>query len=247
MIRAIIVDDEAYARKNLQLLLHKYCENVVEVIAESDNVADAYTLINKLKPSVVFLDIEMGEQTGFDLLAKFPQPEFTCIFITAYDKYAVKAIKFCALDYILKPIDYKELQLAVAKAKNALKEPEIANMQNLITVLKKPNNKTNKLAIPTATGFKLMPVQNIMYLEAEKECTFIYCNNDQKLCSTIALGEYEEILSDYTFFRIHHSFIINKEFITSYVKGEGGEVILPTGKNLPVSRRKKMEFLDWLN
>jgi two-component system LytT family response regulator len=246
MLKAILVDDEEKSRKNVQLLLQKHCADAVQVLGESDNVNDAFTLITKLKPNLVFLDIEMGQQTGFDLIAKFPQPNFKCIFITAYDQYALKAIKFCALDYILKPIDYKELQQAVAKAKAVLEQPEKENMQNLISILKQPNHKSNKVVIPTAKGFNFIPVEHILYIEAEKGYTFIHCTNNQKVCSTTSLGEYEDLLSEYTFFRTHHSYLINKEFVTGYIKGEGGEVTLTTGSTVPVSKRRKTELMEWL-
>lgn len=246
MIRTIIVDDEAFSRKNIVLLLQKYCSETVEIIGESDNVNDACALITTLQPSLVFLDIEIGYQTGFDVLAKFPQPTFRCIFITAFDQYALKAIKFCALDYILKPVDHHELQQAVAKATTALQQSDKTNMHNLIENLKKPNHKTNKITIPIINGFKLLAVENILYMEADKDYTFIHCTNNQKLCSTTGLGEYEDILADYSFFRTHHSYIINKDFVTDYIKGDGGEIVLHNGKMIPVSRRKKQSFLDWL-
>ncbi len=247
MINAVIVDDEEFSRKNLQLLLSKHCAETIKVLAECDNIDDAFSLINKLKPGVVFLDIEMGSHTGFDLIAKFPQPEFRFIFVTAYDKYALKAIKFCALDYILKPVNHNELIQAIAKFKTLTNITEKENIKNLINNLKTPNHKSNKITIPTTTGFTLVPVENIQYMKAENSCTMIYVNNNNKLCSTISLGDYEDLLSEYTFFRTHHSYMVNKEFITDYVKGEGGQVVLQAGDIVPISKRRKLEFLDWLN
>jgi len=246
MLKALLIDDEARARENLRILLQKYCSGDVEVIGESENVETGYQDILMLKPDLVFLDIEMGKGTGFDLLSSFDHYPFKVIFVTAYDQYAIKAIKFSALDYLLKPVTIKDLVGAVNKAKAAINDNEDARFQALFEVIKKPLQKTNRLVIPVQDGYKLVPVDQIMFCQAQKEYTYINQVNGDVICSSLNLGEYEDLLNDYDFFRVHHSYIINRQYIQRYVRGDGGEVIIHNNHHIPVSRRKKDEFLIWL-
>jgi Response regulator of the LytR/AlgR family len=246
MLRTLLIDDEAKARENLGILLQRYCKEDIELIGESENVENGYKDILALKPDLVFLDIEMGKGTGFDLLAKFDHYPFKVIFVTAYDQYAIKAIKFSALDYLLKPVTIKELTEAVNKAKKAVSYNKDAHFQALFDVIRKPQQKTNRIAIPVQDGYKLVPVDQIMFCQAQKEYTFINQVNGEAICSSLNLGEYEELLQEYDFFRVHHSYIINRQYIQRYVRGEGGEIITHNNQHVPVSRRKKDEFLSWL-
>ena len=246
MLRTLLIDDEAKARENLSMLLEKYCRADIELIGESENVENGYKDIITLKPDLIFLDIEMGKGTGFDLLSKFDHYPFKVIFVTAYDQYAIKAIKFSALDYLLKPVTIKDLIDAVNKAKGAITYNKDAHFQALFDVIKKPQQKTNRIAIPVQDGYRLVPVDQIMFCQAQKEYTFINQVNAEMICSSLNLGEYEDLLSDYDFFRVHHSYIINRQYIHRYVRGEGGEIITLNNQHIPVSRRKKEEFLAWL-
>ena len=246
MLRTLLIDDEARARENLRILLLRYCNGDIELIGESENVENGYKDIITLKPDLVFLDIEMGKGTGFDLLSKFDQYPFKVIFVTAYDHYAIKAIKFSALDYLLKPVTIKDLADAVGKAKDAINYNKDAHFQALFDVIKKPQHKTNRIAIPVQDGYRLVPVDQIIFCQAQKEYTFITQVNGEVICSSLNLGEYEDLLKEYDFFRIHHSYIINRQYIQRYVRGEGGEIIVDNNQHLPVSRRKKEEFLNWL-
>jgi two-component system, LytTR family, response regulator len=246
MLRTLIIDDEAKARENLGILLQKYCGADILLIGESDDAENGYNDILTLKPDLIFLDIEMGKGTGFDLLSKFQHYPFKVIFVTAYDHYAIKAIKFSALDYLLKPVTIKDLIDAVNKAKAAINQNKDAHFQTLFDAIKRPLQKTNRIAIPVQDGYKLIPVDQIMFCQAQKEYTFINQVNGEVICSSLNLGEYEDLLQGYDFFRVHHSYIINRQYIQRYVRGEGGEIITNNNQHIPVSRRKKDEFLDWL-
>jgi len=246
MLRTLLIDDEARARENLRILLQRYCNDDVELIGESENVEKGYKDIIVLKPDLVFLDIEMGKGTGFDLLSRFDHYPFKVIFVTAYDRYAIKAIKFSALDYLLKPVTIKDLIDAVSKTKAAINYNKDAHFQSLLDVIKKPQHKANKIAIPVQDGYRLVPVDQIIFCQAQKEYTFINQLNGEVICSSINLGEYEDLLQEFDFFRVHHSYIINRQYIQRYVRGEGGEIITNNNQHIPVSRRKKEEFLQWL-
>jgi two-component system LytT family response regulator len=246
MLRTLLIDDEARARENLSILLQKYCSADVKVIGESGSVENGQSDILKLKPDLIFLDIEMGKGTGFDLLSKFDHYPFKVIFVTAYDHYAIKAIKFSALDYLLKPVTIKDLIDAVNKAKAAIGFNKDPQFQTLFEVIKKPKQKTNRIAIPVQDGYKLLPVDQIIFCQAQKEYTYIHHVNGEIICSSLNLGEYEDLLNEYDFFRVHHSYVINRQYIQRYIRGEGGEIITNDNQHIPVSRRKKDEFLAWL-
>jgi two-component system LytT family response regulator len=245
MLRAIIIDDDHRDKEVLAMMINKYCTPEISVIGSAENVDQAYKLILETGPDLVFLDVELGNETGFDLLLKFTDYPFRIIFFTAHDKYAIRAIKFSALDYLLKPIDISELVKAVQKT--GLNEKNFDGaIKNLLKTLSQPRNKTNQIAIPTLSGFQLLPVEEIIYCEANKEYTFIHCVSQPSICSSINLGEYEDLLEDYFFSRVHHSFIVNRHHVRQYIKGEGGELILTNNKKVPVSRRRKQEVIGWL-
>jgi two-component system, LytTR family, response regulator len=246
MLRTLLIDDEARARENLRILLQRHCTGDVELIGESENVEKGYRDIVTLKPDLVFLDIEMGKGTGFDLLSRFDHYPFKVIFVTAYDHYAIKAIKFSALDYLLKPVSIKDLIDAVSKAKAAGNYNKDAHFQTLFEVIKKPKHNTNRIAIPVQGGYSLVSVDQIIFCQAQKEYTFIHQVNGEIICSSLNLGEYDDLLQDFDFFRVHHSYIINRQYIQRYIRGEGGEIITNNNQHIPVSRRKKDEFLQWL-
>ncbi len=247
MISAVIIDDELIATALTKLMLEKHCSKDVEIVGTANDVDAGYELICKLKPQIVFLDVELLHSTGFDLLLKFKEYFFQVVFITAYADYALQALKHSAIDYLLKPIVPTDLVSAVQKAKKAInaieKNSEVHNLLNLIT---KPTSKSNKISITHEKGFTMLAVENIIYLEANNNYTIVHCLNNQTLTASTNLSEYEEFLSNYNFYRIHHSYIVNKDCIVNYFKGEGGEVELTNQQRLPVSRRKKADFLNWL-
>jgi two-component system, LytTR family, response regulator len=245
-IDALILDDELHASKNLHNLLEKHCPEI-NVMAEIDNVAEAYTWVCDHKPELVFLDVEMPNQDGFEFLGLFKQnTPFKVIFVTAYDHYALRAIKQNALDFLLKPIDENELIQAVKKASEDLFSSHQQRYNSLITSIAKPIDSRNKIAVPSAKSLDMVPIKDIMYCEAFKENTCIHLVNNRQILSSTNIGEFEFMLEEYDFFRAHHSYLIQFAYIEKYKKGEGGSVLLTTGKEIAVSRRRKAEFVDWL-
>ncbi|HYK45719.1 MAG TPA: LytTR family DNA-binding domain-containing protein [Parafilimonas sp.] len=245
ILKAIIVDDEPNAREKLQLMIERFCRDV-EVFGVARDAEEGLAMIGKHQPDLVFLDIEMPVLTGFDMLKQIPEINFEIIFTTAHDEYAIRAIKFSALDYLLKPIDLEQLQLAIQKA--ATRKTEKTSTQQYLSLkenLSKPS-AMEQLAVPAQTGMLFLKVRDIVYCEADSNYTKIMMLNKQKVVSTRTLKEYEELLTETGFIRIHHSWLINKTHVKQYVKGEGGQVIMNDGTALDVSRRKKEYVIERL-
>ena len=240
MKTAIIIDDEFKGRIALSQKLHDYCSDV-RLIGEAESGEDGIKLIEKLKPDIVFLDIEMPRMDGFDMLHRLPQKNFDLIFTTAYDQYAIKAIKFAAFDYLLKPIDIEELKMAVSKSnspnRNTEKKLEVLD-QNLFG-----KASLIRIAIPALEGLLFFSVSDIIHLEANRNYTTIYFNNTPKLVASKTLKEFEDMLPTDIFFRTHHSHLINLNYIKRYIKGDGGQIEMHDGAYVDVSRRKKEDFL----
>ena len=243
-LTALIVDDELKSGKNIATLLEKYCSNV-EVIGIAQKVKDAYQLINEFSPQVVFLDVRMQNETGFDLLEMFDKINFEVVFTTAYSEYAIKAFKFSAIDYLLKPIDIDELQFAVEKTKEKFKSDSFSTerIEFLLSSLKAKSTSTNKIAIPDSNGLTFIKLSDILYCEGQNNYTIFFINDGRKLMVSKTLMDYEKMLSEYNFFRIHKSYLINLNEIKEYIKGDGGYVIMKNNANLDVSKRKKEPFL----
>lgn len=241
MIKAIIIDDERKGRIALKQKLADYCADVL-VIGEAENGEQGIEIIKKLQPQIVFLDIEMPRMNGFEMLHKIPQKNFHLIFTTAYDQYAIKAIKYAAFDYLLKPIDIEELKTAIAKINAHTPEETERKLetlqQNLYT-----KNIFNKIAVHTLQGLLFFNISDIIHLEAQSNYTILYFLNHPKLTASRTLKEFEDLLPNDIFFRPHHSHLINLNFIKKYIKGDGGQIEMQNGDYIDVSRRKKEEFL----
>ena len=246
MIRAIIVDDEEKGRLTLKNLIGKNCPSI-ELIDLCDSVEMAIDSILKHQPDLVFLDIEMPFQNGFALLEKFNKPNFDVIFITAYDHYAIKAIKYSALDYLLKPVDTDELKEAVTKIENKKKSvlPQMPDFELLLSNLKLKGNSA-KIAVPTFDGLQMLSSTNIIKCTANESYTEIVLSDGKKIMVSRILKEYEDLLSDFNFFRVHNSCLINLAHVNKYIKGDGGYVVMSDGESVEVSRRKKNELLNKL-
>ncbi len=242
MIRSIIVDDEAKSRESLRILIEDYCEGIA-VLATCQNVFEAESAINELKPDLVFLDIQLQRETGFDLLSKYKDFPFDVIFTTAYTEYAIKAFKFSAIDYLLKPIDIGELRAAIRKVAQARDTAITARLQQLLQNLKVESPENYKLALPTADGLVFIKVNDILYCEASGNYTEIVMADNKKYLVSRTLKEYDEMLAGQNFYRIHHSHLINLNGIKKYVRGDGGYVVMSNEKSLEVSKRKKEGFL----
>jgi two-component system LytT family response regulator len=242
MISALLIDDEAKGRLALREKLSAYCPQIV-VLAEATNGQEALMLIQHHKPQLIFLDIEMPRMNGFEMLNELPEKNFHIIFTTAYDQYAIKAIKYAAFDYLLKPIDIEELRTAIAKID--IRETGQTNKQVelLRQNMQQKKKQLSKLAIPTLDGLLFYAINDIIHLEANSNYTNIYLTNKIKITASKTLKEFEELLPDDIFFRTHHSYLINLNYIKRYIKGDGGQIELQNGAFIDISRRKKEEFL----
>ncbi|MES2651916.1 MAG: LytTR family DNA-binding domain-containing protein [Bacteroidota bacterium] len=247
MIKAIIVDDEQHCIDRLKNLVATYCNNEVNIIEAFDNIDDAYVGLQQLKPDLVFLDVQINRETGFDLLRKLPTFSFHVIFTTAYEQYAVKAFKFSATDYLLKPIDVDDLKDSLKK----IKESENKGIKNedlnlLIENIKNIQHHTKKITVPTLNGLEFLNVQDILHCKSDVNYTTLYMKDKSKLMVAKTLKEFENILSSYNFFRVHNSHLVNLNYIKSYNKGKGGYLILDDNTEIEVSTRKKDDFLQKL-
>ena len=241
MIRAVIIDDEEEGRNTVYNILTQYC-NFVSVIGQADGVVKGRDLILTKQPELVFLDIQMADGTGFDLLEQLPKVEFRVIFVTAYDQYALKAIKYSALDYILKPIDPQQLIDAVNKFR--MMESNFRIVAEQIKTLFGYKSGFEKIALPTSEGLRFVKVEDIIRCESDNNYTNFFLKTGEKILVTKTLKDYEETLTDSNFIRIHQSHLINLTYVERYIKGEGGSVVMSDGSEVEVSRRRKENFLD---
>ncbi len=240
-VAAIIVEDEENGRLVLQNLLRKYCPHI-EIVGLAASVKEAITLIIKYEPKVVFLDIELPENSGFSLFEHFPAKTFKTIFVTAYGEYALKALKLSAVDYLLKPIDPDELMVAVKKLDmaNNLKESS-DKVNNLINNL---NGSLSKIALPTQDGLMFVDVNTILRCEAEGNYTQFFFKDKTKILISKTLGYFDELLSDFSFFRSNRNSIINMNYITKFQRGKKSYVILEDGSEVHISDSKREEFVS---
>lgn len=243
MIRSIIVDDELKSRESLKILVEEFC-NDISVVAMCKDVTETVERIDALKPDLVFLDIQLQRETGFDLLSRYDHCPFEVIFTTAYSEYAIQAFKFSAIDYLLKPIDLEELRASIAKVQRRKDNSVTERLQQLIENLNSSSRENYKLALPTSDGLIFVKINDILYCAASSNYTEITMTDNKKYLVTRTLKEYDEMLSGQNFYRIHHSYLINLDGVKKYVRGEGGYVIMSNDKSLDVSKRKRDGFLE---
>jgi two-component system, LytTR family, response regulator len=243
--RVIIVEDQLSTRTSIKHLLNGFNKNI-EVVGEAGTVHLAEQLIKKEMPDVVFLDIELADDNSFNLLNKFENPAFSTIFITAYDEYAIKAIKFSALDYLLKPIDPAELEQAIDKYLDKTDGYRRKKWDMLIHNLGTENNGQQKIALSSSKEVQFATLSEIIKLEGEKNYTTFYLDKGRKVTVTKTLKEYEDLLQNFGFFRVHQSFIINMVRISKYIKGKGGYAVMDDGSTVEISVRRKDDFLKTL-
>jgi two-component system, LytTR family, response regulator len=243
MLKAIIIDDERSSRNALRQKLMNYCPEI-NIIAECENGEEGIKSIEETNPDIIFLDVEMPRMNGFTMLQQLQQHNFEIIFITAYDHYAIKAIKYSALDYLVKPVEIADLKLAVEKAA-AKRKNNNGNMalEMLLHNLMNKEKEQHRIAIPSMEGLHFVETGNIIYLEAQSNYTNFYLINNKKITVAKTLKDFEELLPGSIFIRIHHSYIININCIEKYIKGDGGQVMMKNGVYLDVARRKKEEVL----
>jgi two-component system LytT family response regulator len=245
-LTAILIDDESNSRNALHQKLITNCPEV-NIIAECENGEQGIAAIEKQKPDIVFLDVEMPRMNGFVMLQKLQRRNFELIFTTAYDQYAIQAIRVCALDYLVKPIEVKALKEAVEKVRER-KQSEIPNqrIETLLHNLVNEQHQKNRIAIPSQDAIQFVQLDDIVYLEAESNYTSIYMRDTARIFVARTLKDFEDLLPPILFFRVHHSFIINTNHMRKYLKGDGGQVLMSNGKMIDVSRRRKEEFIRML-
>lgn len=247
MIRSIIIDDEHYGRLALKLALEKCCPDV-EIIAICEGPEQGLKTIKSLQPDLVFLDVQMPNMTGFDLLQQLGPINFEVIFVTSHDQYAIKAIKFSALDYLLKPVDEDDLMQAVNKAKEHMQQTGSAyRYQSVLNNIHYRSGKIDKLAVPTLEGIDFYKTDDIIYCQADGNYTALFLTNHQKKLISKNLKDFENLLTGSGFCRVHNSFLINMQHIQKYIKGEGGYVVLTDEHHVDISRRRKESFLGMLD
>lgn len=243
MLRAVVIDDIENIRKKNISVIKEFCPNIT-IIGQADSVESGIKIIKKLSPDLVFLDVEMTDGTGFEMLQKLKPFDFKVIFITGYEDFAIKAFRFSAIDYLLKPLDPTDLAEAVKKVEDSLsKEVFEMKLNNLFTNLERPKN-LQKLILKTAERIYSVNVQDIVNCESDKNYTTFYFINAPKLIVSTNLKEYETILTPHNFFRTHQSHLINMTYFDHFIKSEGGNTIVMKNKTtIPLSVRKKEEFL----
>jgi two-component system, LytTR family, response regulator len=243
MIKSILVDDEIHCLNSLGILLNEYCPEI-EVMNKYLSGKDALDAVDEIKPELVFLDIEMPSMNGFDLLEKCKPISFSVIFTTSYDQYAIKAIRFSALDYLLKPIDPKELVAAVKRVGEQHTPPSAEQFQMLIDQIQYKDRGFAKIAIPTAQCVELILADQVVRCEAYNNYTHIFCKNRPKIVACRTLKEIEEQFRDFAFFlRVHQSYLVNLNEVTKYIRGEAGYLIMSDGSTVNVSRSRKDTLL----
>lgn len=243
MIEAVIIDDEPKNVKILRNMLTEFCPQVL-LLGDADNAKTGFALITEKKPNLVFLDIEMPYGNGFDLLNALGPVDFEVIFVSAFDKYLLQAFKYAALDFLLKPVNIDELKAAVANAEKRIERSSVNQQIGLLLEnFRKPSPLLQKIAIPTTDGFDFISIESIMRCEAQGAYTEIYVKGNRKILVSKPLKDYELLLPEEVFFRIHNSHLINLNFIKKYSKGRGGFVELEDGTVIEVAVRRKEEFL----
>jgi len=238
MISTLIIDDEPKSREVLRLMIADYCDNAF-VVGQAASVSQALERIQTLRPQLILLDIELADQSAFDLLDALPKRSCEVIFVTGFEHYARKAIQYSGMAYLMKPIDLEELQEAVARV-----EAKLADQSS--TAPAPPTPEQERIVVPTSSGYTLLEVGAIMYLEAEGAYTNVTLKDSTRLMISRSIGEYEQRLAALNFVRIHRSVMVNLQYVKEYVRGRGGYVMLKDGTHLNVSARKRMALMQSL-
>lgn len=243
MIRALIIDDEPKSIKVLSTMLREYCPGVTQV-GEARRADEAVMLVRQLRPNLVFLDIEMPSGNGFEILDRLRPVQFELVFVTAFNEYTLKAFRYNALDYLLKPLNIEELQTAVDKAAENIRLKSFnTQLDKFLENLKQVGPAVQKIALPEKNGIILVPVTDIIRCEASRGYTTFILKNRQRVLSSKNIKEYEDLLPEHTFFRLHHSHLVNLNYIRMYHRGRGGQVEMEDGTLVEVAVRRKDELL----
>lgn len=239
-VRAIIIDDEQNNLDNLGFLVNTYCPEVT-VLGTAPNVDKGLLLIADTKPDLLFLDIQMPGKSGFDLLKALPDRDMEIVFVTAHDQYGIQAIKFSAIDYLLKPVDVSELKAAVGKVVGRLRSKKHnSQLENLLGIIGKRVDKSeHRIALPSQRETRLVTVSDIVRCESSNNYSSFFLTNGEEILVSKPIYEYEELLDDYGFIRCHQSHLVNGKHIVSLLKEDSGYLILSNGQKVPISRQRK--------
>lgn len=243
-LRAILIDDEVHCAETLEWQLTNFCPTV-ELIGVFTSPIEGLAAIKAQKPDLVFLDIEMPKMNGFQLLKSFDKVDFGVIFTTAFDQFAVQAFKVSAVDYLVKPIDDDELKLAVEKAENVNAKSAAISVDFLLEQMQE-NKLSNRLFLPTLNGLEFIEKEMVVRCESDSNYTTVFFGENDKMVISKTLKEFEDLLPERHFFRVHHSHIINLLYVQKYVRGDGGHLVMKNGNIVPVSRAKKQLLLEYL-
>jgi two-component system LytT family response regulator len=249
MITTIVVDDERNSGRDLKQMLESHHSDI-KVAAICYTIDEAVKAVKESNPRLVFLDIELGNgETSFDFLKKVPHINFDIIFTTGFNRYAIQAIKFNALDYLLKPVDENELKIAIEKFRAENYNVDLNKIENLLTTLKNPGSQQNKIPLPTMSGYDLFSIADIVYCEGVRSQTLIAMSNKKEIIISMTLKECEDFLTSYNFFRIHKSYLINLSYMNRFIRGKDGTgtVVLLDKINLKVSKGYREKFIENLN
>lgn len=246
-MNVVIVEDEQQNLETLEEILQNHCEQV-KITGTASTVSEAVQVIDEVNPDLLLMDINLPDGNSFDILKQIKRKDYKLIFITAFEEYAIKAIKLSALDYIVKPVDPKELIQAIDKAQTAIEEKEsnlkidalLANVNNL-------SHKKEKIVLKTAESIFILDIQDIIRVESEGSYTRFYTNKGNKILISKTMKDYEDVLTDSGFFRIHKSHIVNMNYLIRFDKSEGGYLVMTDQSKVPVSYRKKEKLLEYIN
>ncbi|HEY9363768.1 MAG TPA: LytTR family DNA-binding domain-containing protein [Chitinophagaceae bacterium] len=245
-LKAILVDDELPSLQNLEQKLIEFCPDI-HIIASAQKPEDAIQLIEQMHPDVVFLDIEMPRMNGFKMLEEIKEKDFDIVFTTAYNHYAIDAVRISAFDYLVKPIAVKDLQDSVARLLKAQSKQTPEKLDVLRQNLSDSRSQSDKITISTNEGVEFFEINQIIRIESSSNYSKIFFKDGKNMLVTKLLKDFEEILLPYRFFRIHNSHLINLSYIKKYIRGDGGQVVMQNNEVIDVSRRKKEEFLKLIS
>lgn len=238
-LRTILIDDEKSSTEVFALELEMYCPRI-EIVAACNSAAEGLAKITELKPDLIFLDIEMPWMNGFELLQKLDKIDFEVVFVTAYDEFAIKAFRYSAADYLLKPVNKQELISAVDEVQRRIDRLEKSDqIEALFSNLNFLRHNIPKIALPTFDGVEFVKIDNILYCEADGSYAVVHLTDGQKILQSKTLKQVSQMLEDCNFLRIHQSYLINLAHLKRYIRGQGGMVVLDDGTELPVSRGQK--------
>lgn len=243
MLRTVIIDDEPHMRQSLERIVKDHCPNA-RLVGSAGSVGEGVKTIRKYHPDLVLLDIKLDDGTGFDILSQLEPVDFKVIFITAFDQFAIKAFKFSALDYLLKPFDPADLTEAVNRAEKLVIQEMNMQLKSLQDNLQNGGNSVKKIVLKTIDKIYLIKVSDIVYCQSDGNYTRFNLVDNQSILVSNTLKDYDEMLREFGFFRVHQSYLINLSFINRFEKTEGGSVILNNDHRVPVASRKREQLMD---